>query len=205
MKFNDTSWCSWEQASVSQNIFLAALPRWMRFHSGFLEGLALSSSAICFLIFCRHTPVSGGILTKTESFLEGRLAGELAGNQAGLLSASLLLESTCSRGTFHFDKSAFFQWKTFCQNISAHFCHVFILVALCPKEKIWLLSLAQIGRPSLQARCWTCSSPVPSPWAVSVGCDVGKMFLCSVFATLLLHCPAGILATEKAHKLCFAP
>lgn len=197
------SWCSWEQASVSQNTFLAALPRWAHFHFGFLEGLALSWSAICFLTFCRHTPVSGGILTKTESFLEGRLAGELAGNQAGLLSASLLLESTHSRGTFHFDKSAFFQWETFCQNISAHFCCVFILVTLCPDEKSWLLSLAQIGRPSLQARCWTCSSPIPSPWAMPVGHGIGKMFLCSFCVTYPLNCQN--MTAERAHKLCFIP
>lgn len=199
------SWCSQEQGSVSQNTLLAALPRWARFHSGFLEDLALRSSAICLLIFCGHTPVSGGILTKTESFLEGRLVGELAEKQTGLLSALLLLESTCSRGTFHFDKSAFFQWKTFCQNISAHFCCVFILVTLCPDGKIWLLRLARIGRSSLQARCWTCCSPIRSPWAMSVGCDIRKIFLCSFSATFLLRYPARILATEKTTQVVVCP
>lgn len=199
------SWCSQEQGSVSQNTLLAALPRCAHFHCGFLEDLTLRSSAICLLIFCGHTPVSGGILTKTESFLEGRLVGELAGKQTGLLSALLLLESTCSRGTFHFDKSAFFQWKTFCQNISAHFCCVFILVTLCPDGKIWLLRLARIGRSSLQARCWTCCSPIRSPWAMSVGCDIRKIFLCSFSATFLLHYPARILATEKNMQVVVCP
>lgn len=195
------SWCSQEQTSVSWNIFLAALPRWVRFHSGLLEGLSLGSLAICLLICCRHTPVSGGILTKTESFLEGRLVAELAGNQAGLLSASLLLESTCSRGTFHFDKSAFFQWKTFCQNISAHFYCIFILVTLCPDGKIWLLRLARSSRPSLRVRCWTRSSPIPSPWAMSVGCDIGKKF-CAPSLLLSFYTALPEYRLQKKHTSC---
>lgn len=62
--------------------FLAVLPRSVYFHSGVQEGPQLTR---CLLIVCGRTPIFGGILTKTGSFLESRLVGELAGNQAGLL------------------------------------------------------------------------------------------------------------------------
>lgn len=104
IKLSNMPWCSWEQHFVSQNMFLAALIRWVCFQSGFLEGLAPISSAICILIFCRYIPVSRDILSKKVSLLQNRLVGELAGNQAGFLSAYLLLESTRSWGMFHFDR-----------------------------------------------------------------------------------------------------
>lgn len=90
--------------------------------------------------------------------------------------------------SFLFDKSAFFQSKTFCQNIPAHFCCIFIFITPCPDGKIWLLRLAQISHPSLQARCWTCLSPIPSPWAMPIGCDIGKILLCSFSVPFTLPC-----------------
>lgn len=178
--------CSWEHF-VSQNMFLAALIRWVCFQSGFLEGLA-PSSAICVLIFCRYIPVSRDILSKKVSLLENRLVGELAGNQAGFLSAYLLLELTRSWGMFHFDKSAFFQWKNICQKIFAHSV-AFSSLSFCPDKKIWLLKLAQISCFPLQARCWGYFSLILSPGAMPIGCDANFFIIffsfCSFSITIL--------------------
>lgn len=180
--------CSWEQASLHQNILAILIqvntfPVWVPGRSGH------SLSAIFLSIFHRYAPVFWRMFEK-ESLLEGRLVGELS----GFLSIYFILELTSSWKVFHFNKQAFFQWKTFCQNI-----FVFFSLPLCPDEKIWLLRLSQICCFPLQARWWGCSFLISPLWQCLQGATLKNVvfFLLIFLCHLPLHNTTRILATAR--------
>lgn len=76
------SWWSQEQALVSWNTFIAALLRWMHFHSGILEDLAFCSPEIWLLII--YTGI-WRYFDEDRKFLGRQKVDELVGTPAGFV------------------------------------------------------------------------------------------------------------------------